>query len=227
MVCAKIVDAIRSVLAPSFSSEASSKEAFSPKGFKAGLTEPLLCSKNNSLVNDPPCVEAAVVQKKLEELRCCLSNSQEDVLTEFCKVLIPLSQLCPDYLSSDLGYADLVCRLAQSYTGTIRLAAISCVANLAASSLKKDKEEESQGESGWFARVLESVVMALSTDENVLVRREAARALMYMSGKFSSDIIRAGGLAALRKYCDDGSVMKADRTLHGYAQAAVQNITVC
>lgn len=217
MICAKVVESLRSVLAPAGSCLTPTAAIVSPVSFKAGLTEPLLQQKGLNA-----CADGELVEKKLEELRCCLSNSKEDVLVEFCKVLIPLSQLCPEYLSSNLGCADLVSRLASNYTGDIRLAAISCIANLAASAIKKDGSGGGD-EAEWFERVLEVVVLALSSDDNPHVRREAARALMYMSDRFSGDIVRLGGLVALRKYSDSTN----DRTLHGYVQAAVQSLLVC
>lgn len=72
--------------------------------------------------------------KVMEDLQACLAAGRDDVLDGFAQVLVPLSQLSPEHLLSDLAYADLLAQLAgRASAGSARLAALSCLANLAAS----------------------------------------------------------------------------------------------
>lgn len=196
LACSKIVGAVRETLAP----EGKQREG---KDFEPRITE--------AVIGRGVAVSAEVVMEKLEDLRQCLTCGREEVKREFAKVLIPLSQLCPQSVRRDRAYADLVCKLVRSDADEARLAAVSCVANVAAS-LKEQEDDV------WFGAVLDSVVMAL-TDRNAHVRREAARALMHMSGQFPRAILSHGGLEALRIHTQCN-----DRMLSGYASAAVHNL---
>lgn len=210
LACSKIVSAVREAVQPEEDLKRGNDDSFAPVVTEASV----LLARCNEMGPVSP----EVMSTKLDELRQCLSCGREDVKREFAKVLIPLSQLCPQSVRKERSYAELVAQLFASDLDEVRLSAVSCVANIAAS-LKEQDEEEGDG---WFGDVLDMVVRALA-DPNAHVRREAARALMYMSRRFRDAIVSHGGLEALRRYSQC-----SDRTLSGYCSAAVHNLVpVC
>ena len=205
LVCGKLFDDIRSQLSPSEQQKADNKpEAFIPR-----LTEALL--------HKLPELAPTQVRDEMDKIESCLvCKGPSDRQREMVKVLIPLSQSCPQYLCSDSKLVGLVNELAGSCCDEIRFSAISCIANMAAN-FKEGQD------SAWFPLALRPVVVAMAADSNSHIRREAARALMYMSRNFSGIILQLGGLEALRKHAEC-----QDRLLHGYVQQAVQTLlSVC
>jgi hypothetical protein len=209
LVCAKVLEAIREHLFPSNNREAPDSPQAPPR----------YCPRITEVISQRAPLDLETLKGELEAIKDALSSDREDVRREFSMVLIPLSQSVPAYLCREQAYSELVATLASSPVVDIRLPAISCIANLAATM------DDSDEAASWFPGVLCSVVQALG-DEKLTsphVRREAARALMYMSRRFSGDIKRLGGLEELRKHshCQD-------RMLQGYVDQAVRNlVSVC
>ena len=144
IACAKVVEAIRATLlvregnasaapvavkpfrARPLSVECAAHAAVEVKGEREGETVVLSAAEVRAVAAEQQC-------KLMEDLRACLTEGKDDVLTEFAQVLIPLSQLSPEHLLSDLDYADLLAALGgHASVDSARLAAMTCLANLAA-----------------------------------------------------------------------------------------------
>lgn len=205
LVCGKLLDQIRNHLFPSETTPDKKAEPFIPC-----LTEAVF--KQVELAPDQ-------VREEVDKLQSCLvCKGATDSQKEMAKILIPLSQTCPQHLCRERNLVSLVNELAGNCTDEVRLSAVTCIANMAAA-FKEGQE------TAWFPQAIRPVVLALASDRNPHVRREAARALMYISGKHSQAkaIVSLGGLEALRKYTEC-----QDRLLHGYVTQAVHNIvSVC
>jgi hypothetical protein len=167
-------------------------------------------------------VDSAQLSRHLERIRRVISTTAGEARSQLATVLIPVSQHCPEHMLRDPAMADLVADLCCSGADEVRLAGVACVANLAAS-VGDTHQKGGEGPHPWLARVVPPVVLALSKDKSPHVRREAARALMYLSRAkaFSRVVVGAGALEALRKH-----EAVNDRLLQGYVQQAVSNL-VC
>jgi len=187
-----------------------------PEAFVPRLTEALMVKAPELTPQD--------LKEEMDKIESCLvCKGPTERQKEMIKVLIPLSQTSPQYLCRDRNLVGLVNELAGSCCDEIRLCSIACIANMAAAYKEPTGGGEEGGDNAWFPLALRPVVMALASDRNPHIRREAARALMYMSRKFSAAILQLGGLEALRKHWECH-----DRLLNGYVQQAVQNlVSVC
>ncbi|GAB5031930.1 armadillo-like helical domain-containing protein [Nannochloropsis oceanica] len=131
IVCAKVVDAVRStLLARECNAEAApiAIRAFQPKPLY--ITACLLHEKSQA---EAPSRQLAQQCTLMDDLRRCMAEGKDAVLTDFAVVLVPLSQLAPQRLLGDPSNAELLAALGQHVNvPNARLSALVCLANLAA-----------------------------------------------------------------------------------------------
>ncbi len=152
IVCAKVVEAIRSTL---LARECHAAAAPAPiKTFSAKPLDVALCQlheeKEGEAADHATTLQARqhVQQCKLmDDLRACLAEGKDGVLTEFAKVLIPLSQLGPEHLLGDPSYAELLAALGvHEAVPNARLGALACIANLAATCFPSPTDQGGAGQ---------------------------------------------------------------------------------
>lgn len=156
IVCAKVVEAIRSTL---LARECNSEAA--PVAIKTFSAKPLdiaVCQmheekgeelKGAAAGGGMSLQERQQVQqcKLMDDLRACLAEGKDGVLTEFAKVLIPLSQLGPAHLLGDPSYAELLAALGVHVAvPNARLGALACIANLAATCFPSSQTTKDAGD---------------------------------------------------------------------------------
>lgn len=141
IVCAKVVDAVRStLLARECNSEALpiSIRPFKPKPLAASAC--LVQEEGESSAKVERARQEAQQCKLMRDLQDCLAQGRDDVLTDFAKVLIPLSQLAPEHLLGQPSHAELLAALGRHEIQSTRLSALLCLANLAAACFPQSGE---------------------------------------------------------------------------------------
>jgi hypothetical protein len=250
IVCAKVVESIRStLLARECNAEAS---PITTKPFKAKPLDLATVSVCVLHEHEDPAQAAAVEAelkaqqeaqqcKLMDDLRSSLAGGKDDVLMDFSKVLIPLSQLAPEHFLSTESYPELLSALGtHAHVTNARLGALACVANLAATYFNHTEpaaaEEGGEGEGeesgarvplpspaqvqAWFEGVLPMVVKAVGEEKDPHVRRAAARALMHLS---KESFARTEEAKRALEVCERGEGGK-DQLLMSYVKAAMRNM---
>lgn len=132
IVCAKVVDAVRStLLARECNAEALpiAIRSFQPKPLDVAAC--LLHEESQADAASRRARQQAQQCKLMDDLRGCLAEGKD--VEDFAKVLIPLSQLAPEYLLGEPNHAELLAALGQHVdVPNARLCAFVCLANLAA-----------------------------------------------------------------------------------------------
>jgi len=140
IVCAKVVDAMRSTL---LARECNAEAApIAIRSFQAKPLDVAACLLHEESQADAASRRArqqAQQCKLMDDLRGCLAEGKDAVLTDFSKVLIPLSQLAPEHLLGEPSHAELLSALGQHVdVPSARLSALVCLANLAAACFPGD-----------------------------------------------------------------------------------------
>ena len=134
IVCAKVVDAVRStLLARECNAEAApiAIRAFQPKPLNMAAC--LLHEKSQADAPSRRVRQPSQQCTLMDDLRGCLAEGKDGVLTDFAVILVPLSQLAPERLLGDPSHAELLAALGQHVNvPNARLSALVCLANLAA-----------------------------------------------------------------------------------------------
>jgi hypothetical protein len=135
IVCAKVVDAVRSTL---LARECNADAApIAIRVFQAKPLDVAACL----ILEETQAADAASLRarqqaqqcKLMDDLRGCLAGGKDAVLQDFAKVLIPLSQLAPEHLLGEPSHSELLAALGEHVdVPNARLSALTCVANLAA-----------------------------------------------------------------------------------------------
>lgn len=160
------------------------------------------------------------LERELTLIQSCFGSSYLDVQREFSKVLIALSEVCPTKLRSEKSFGSLLCSLLKNNDTEVRLQALCCLANLASSLGGEDQAGM------WLLDSLPDLVKVVDSDPCTHTKREAGRAIMYLSGKCRNKILGARDLGIV-EFLKTKSSSCCDETLRTYMETAADRLVSC